>query len=322
MCPREMLKVSMPKHTPRRADAPGRPSRHNPNAPQTFELVELGWILKALGGIFALALLCGYITLCVVYSRTQWQLVLHPSREVTTTPASLGLNFIEDHIDHDPEAFDAPRMYGWDVPGDSPSQPTVLLLHSGDGSISDTVPIVRTLHDAHLNVFVFDYRGYGLSGGQHPTEATMEADAESAFSYLTAARGVPASSIIAYGSGVGGSLAVRLCAEHPQIAALILDHPDGDLKARALADSRSNLLPVRWLFAQDFPLAKPLQILSTPKLLISPPTVAPPPQLAYATNPKMTVELPSTDTTALHQALTRFLSTYVTHPPATLRPNP
>ena len=320
MCPREMLKVSMPKHTPRRADAPGRPSRHNPNAPQTFELVELGWILKALGGIFALALLCGYITLCVVYSRTQWQLVLHPSRAVTTTPAAVGLPFTEVHFGMDDSG--QPQLDGWWIPGDAPTDPVVILLHNGDSTIGDTLPIAQSLHNARLNVLLFDYRGYGLSGGQHPTEATMEADAESAFSYLTAARGVPASSIIAYGSGVGGSLAVRLCAEHPQIAALILDHPDGDLKARALADSRSNLLPVRWLFAQDFPLAKPLQILSTPKLLISPPTVAPPPQLAYATNPKMTVELPSTDTTALHQALTRFLSTYVTHPPATLRPNP
>jgi hypothetical protein len=256
----------------------------------------------------------------VVYSRTQWQLVLHPSRAVTTTPAAVGLPFTEVHFGMDDSG--QPQLDGWWIPGDAPTDPVVILLHNGDSTIGDTLPIAQSLHNARLNVLLFDYRGYGLSGGQHPTEATMEADAESAFSYLTAARGVPASSIIAYGSGVGGSLAVRLCAEHPQIAALILDHPDGDLKARALADSRSNLLPVRWLFAQDFPLAKPLQILSTPKLLISPPTVAPPPQLAYATNPKMTVELPSTDTAALHQALTRFLSTYVTHPPATLRPNP
>jgi len=323
MCPREMLKVSMPKHTPRRADAPGRPSRHNPNAPQTFELVELGWILKALGGIFALALLCGYITLCVVYSRTQWQLVLHPSREVTTTPASLGLNFIEDPIDHDPEAFDAPRMYGWDVPGDSPSQPTVLLLHSGDGSISDTVPIVRTLHDAHLNVFVFDYRGYGLSGGQHPTEATMEADADAAFTYLTSTRNIPAASIIIYGTGLGGSLAVRLCAEHPQIAALILDHPDGDLRARAEADSRSSLLPVRWLFTQDFPLSGPLHTLPTPKLVLASTDQKYVPDFHQAADPKMVVWFDSESSfTTIPEDIRRFLDSYVSRPPATLTPNP
>jgi hypothetical protein len=317
-----MLKVSMPKHTPRRADAPGRPSRHNPHAPQTFELVELRWILQALGGVFAFALLCGYITLCVVYSRTQWQLVLHPSRAVTTTPASVGLPFTEVHFGMDNSG--QPQLDGWWIPGDAPTDPTVILLHNGGSTIGDTLPIVRNLHDARLNVLLFDYRGYGLSGGQHPTEATMEADADAAFTYLTSTRNISAGNIIAYGNGVGGSLAVRLCAEHPQIAALILESPEGDLKARALTDSRSSLLPVRWLFTQDFPLAAPLQTLSTPKLLISY-SVQPAPApdvFQRASDPKMTVELPVSPASSIHESLTRFLGTYVTRPPATLSPNP
>jgi pimeloyl-ACP methyl ester carboxylesterase len=317
-----MLKVPMPKHTNRRSATPGRPSRHNPQAPQAFELVELGWILKALGGIFALALLCGYITLCVVYSRTQWQLVLHPSRAVTTTPAAVGLPFTEIHFGVDDSG--QTQLDGWWIPSDAPSDPVAILLHNGDSTISDALPIAQSLHSARLSVLLFDYRGYGLSGGQHPTEATMEADAESAYSFITATRGIPASSIIAYGNGVGGSLAVRLCAEHPQIAALILEAPDGDLKARAEADSRSRLLPVSLLFHEDFPLAEPLRTLATPKLLISysvQPASAPE-VFQRAADPKMTVELPVSPASSIHESLIRFLGTYVTRPPSTLTPNP
>ena len=314
--------MPMPKSNHRRTDAPGRPSRHNPNAPQTFELVELGWILKALAGIFALALVCGYITLCVVYSRTQWQLVLHPSRIIATTPAAVGLPFTEVRFGVDDSG--QPLLDGWWVPGDSPSDPVVILLHKGDSDIGDALPIAQSLHNARLNVLLFDYRGYGLSGGQHPTEATMEADTDSALTYLTGTRGIPASSIIAYGNGVGGSLAVRLCTEHPQIAALILEAPDGDFRARAQADDRSRLFPVSLLFHEDFPLAEPLRTLPTPKLLISySAQPAPAPEVFQrASDPKMTVELPVSPASSIHESLSRFLSSYITRPPASLSPNP
>ena len=311
---------------PRRKPPPARASAHSPQAPHTFELVELRWILKALAAVIALALVCGYITLCVVYSRTQWQLVLHPSREVAKTPASLGLAFTEVHFGVDSSG--QPQLDGWWIPGDLPpsdlAATTVLMLHNGDGSMSDALPQARILHNAHLNVLLFDYRGFGRSGGAHPTEATMEADAESAFTYLTSTRNLSASSIIAYGNGVGGSLVVKLCAEHTQIAALILEAPDGDFRARAESDSRSRIIPVSLLFHEDFPLAEPLHTLTTPKLLITYSVQpAPAPQVfQHAADPKMTVELPVSPTSSIHESLSRFLSSYITRPPATLSPNP
>lgn len=309
---------------PRRKPPPARASAHSPQAPHTFELVELRWILKALAAVIALALVCGYITLCVVYSRTQWQLVLHPSREVAKTPASLGLAFTEVHFGVDSSG--QPQLDGWWIPGDLPpsdlAATTVLMLHNGDGSMSDALPQAQALHNARLNVLLFDYRGYGHSGGNHPTEATMESDADAALTYLTATRGIAPGSIVVYGSGVGSSLAVRLCAEHPQIAALVLDQPDGDLRDRALADSRSGFIPARLLFTQEFPLAAPLRTLTTPKLLISYTGGQAPPELQHAADPKMTVELPASDPTALQQALRRFLGIYVPHPPQSLTPNP
>jgi hypothetical protein len=255
-----------------------------------IELVEAGWILKALGGVLAVALLCAFATICILFSHSQWQIVLHPSRAVATTPASLGLNFTEVHFGVDVTA--QPQLDGWWIPSDNPAATTALLLHSGDGSISAALPAAHTLHDAHLNVLLFDYRGYGHSTGQHPTEASMEADADTALTYLTSTRSIPTSSIVVYGAGVGGSLAVRLCAEHHDLPALILQSPDGDFESRARHDVRSSLVPVSLFFTQKFPLAAPLHTLTTPRLLIS----------------------TATDPATLHQTLTHFLSTYLQRP--------
>ena len=299
-------------------------ARFDPNRgskpPEMIDLVDGGWVLKALGGMFALALVLSYITLCVLFHYNQWQLVLKPSRSVATTPDAVGLPYTEVHFGVD--AAGQPQLDGWWIPGDSPADPTVLLLHSGDGSMSDAASQAKNLHDARLNVLLFDYRGYGRSSGQHPTEATMEADAETAFTYLTTLRGVPAASVIPYGTGAGASLAVKLSANHSQIPGLILESPSGDFLTQAKADARAHLVPVSLLFDQKFPLADPLHTLGTPKLLISYSAAgaAPPVIFQRAANPKMTVELPAAGPST-SESISRFIGAYVPHPPALLIPN-
>ena len=303
-----------PKRT--RQQARLDPQRSAP--PEMIDLVDPRWVLKALAGLLAIALVCAYVTLCGVFAHTQWRLFLHPSRTVSATPGNVGLPFTEVRFGVD--ATGQPQLFGWWIPAQNSSSPTVVFLHSGEGSLANALPAARTLHDARLNVLLFDYRGYGRSGGQHPTEALMQADAESALRYLTEARSPPPHPIPVYGAGVGGSLAVRLCAEHSAIPALILDTPDGDFASRAVREVHSRLFPVSLLFNQTFPVADPLHTLATPKLLISRTTGPAPVEFERAADPKTTLELPTGDTTALIAGLDRFLGAYVQRPPPELTP--
>jgi uncharacterized protein len=258
-------------------------------------LVEVAWVLKALAAVVLVALLCAYTTLCVLFSHGQWQLVLHPSRTVAATPASLNLPFTEVHFGVDETGL--PQLTGWWIPADVTTTNTALILHAADGSVADALPSAQLLHAQHLNVLLFDYRGYGQSLGQHPTQSSMQSDAADALTYLTTTRNLPAASIVLYGTGLGASLAVHLCAQNPTLPALILQSPDGDLTDRASRDPRSKIVPFNFLFNQTFPLSEPLQHLPTPKLLLPTPP-----------NPA---------------ALALFLSTHLPHPnPCSLVPNP
>lgn len=282
-----------------------------PQSSSSPELIDPRWLLKALAIVIVAALLCAWGTLCLLYYQGQWQIVLHPSRTVAATPASLGLNFTELHFDDD--ATGQPQLDGWLIPEATSSAPTVLFLHSADGSIADDLPRALTLHNAGLNVLLFDYRGYGRSTGKHPTESSMQEDAAAALNYLVSTRHVAAQDIILYGNGVGCSLAAQLAAAHPSVPAIILDAPDGDLLSRAAHDPRSALVPARILFNQIFPLAEPLRALATPKLLISYMDAAPPAAtLVNAANPKVTLELPSPNALPLVAAIRRFVDQYVT----------
>ncbi|WP_433983175.1 alpha/beta hydrolase [Tunturiibacter empetritectus] len=198
---------------------------------------------------------------------------------------------------------------------------TIFFLPGADGSLADSIATLAALHNVGLNVFAFDYRGYGQSATTRPNQQNMAHDADSAWQYLTNSRAIPAQQIIPYGTGVGASLAAQLAANHTTIPALILDAPHADLLPIAQRDPRARLLPVRLLFHEQFPLAAPLSTLKTPKLLLSR-SNSPDQSFRTAADPKLTVELPSPELPKPElpspdrlyaQSITRFLDQYVAH---------
>ena len=52
----------------------------------TPEAVHPLWLVKALAAVLLAAVLCGYLTLCLLFYQGQWQLVLHPSRDTSIHP--------------------------------------------------------------------------------------------------------------------------------------------------------------------------------------------------------------------------------------------
>ena len=246
------------------------PPPHSQYGTKSFDPIDPRWLLNALGTMIVFAIFCAWLLVCFVFTRTQWQYVLHPSRTISSAPAG---NF--DEVRFGPDSSGQPQLDGWWIPGDSASAPTVLILHSGDGSMSDALPQATTLHDANLNVLLFDYRGYGRSLGQHPTQQLMQTDAASALTYLTGSRHIPAANILIYGIGAGASLAIQLCAEHKELPALILDAPAGDFRQHMIDNKQAKAVPVQILFTQDFPLTTPLSKLQTPKLLVTPTDATP-----------------------------------------------
>ena len=290
------------------------------------ETVDPRWLLWAALAVVLLAAVCAYITLCTLFWKTQWQLVLHPSRTLQHTPADAHLPFQEVHFSPGPDG--QPQLVGWWIPADglddraNPTEPTALLLHGGEGSMADSLPLAEALHTVHLNVLLFDYRGFGPSTGAHPAQFTMQQDAEAALDFLQTSRHLAPSTLIPVGEGLGASLAVRLAAEHHDLPAVILRSPRGDFEEEAQAASRSRLVPFKLLFHENFPLADPLHQLATPKLILSENHGQPSVIAQRAADPKMTVEGLSSDPAALTTSLQRFLDTYVQRPPQELQTAP
>lgn len=275
--------------------------------PVPSDVVDPIWLLKALAGTVIVASICGYLTFCFLFYQGQWQLILRPTRASNNPSTVAGAPYQIVHFGPDESAI--PQLVGWWIPSTSEgpyARRTILFLAGSEGSIADAIPTLSALHNMGINVFAFDYRGYGQSAQTHPNQKNMARDAESAWKYLTTSRTIASQQIIPYGCGVGASLAVSLAQNHSEIPAIILDAPRGDLLDAAIRDRRSHLLPVRLLFHERFPLAEPLSKLRTPKLLLSRAS-SPDDAFRSAAAPKLTVELPTPSNLPYFQSLTRFL---------------
>jgi pimeloyl-ACP methyl ester carboxylesterase len=250
------------KHTP-------PPGWKNPLAPQQ-PLASGRWLLGAVAATLGLAALCVYITFCLLFWQGQWQLVFQPSRIITTTPASAGIPF--DQVSFDATETGVLQLSGWWIPAEHNAPfaaDTLLLLHDGAGSLSDTVPNLVALHSLGINIFAFDYRGFGKSVNIHPSEASTYEDADAAWRYLTETRHLAPSSIVLYGVGLGATIAADTARRHPQAPALVLQDPQPPTLTKLKFDAHTRLLPVRLLFHDRFDLAKTLAEVHTPKLVLS-----------------------------------------------------
>jgi pimeloyl-ACP methyl ester carboxylesterase len=298
----------MPRPTP-------KPNKRTPPQPAPPDVVSPIWLAKAIVLAILAALLCGYFTFWLLFYQGQWQLVLHPIGTVSSPASIAGIPY--DLIRFGPDESANPQLTGWwipSAPGGRYAHITILFLPDGNGSLADSIPTLASLHNIGLNVFAFDYRGYGQSAVTRPNQQSMTRDADSAWQYLTTSRHLPALRIVPYGTGVGASLATRLAISNSAIPALILDSPRADLLDAARRDPRSTLIPVRLLFHERFPLAEPLSTLRTPKLLLSRAT-APDKSFVTASDPKLTVELASPSPVLYNESVVRFLDQHLSPAP-------
>jgi uncharacterized protein len=309
---KSIQKPQMPRPsttTPTKTTA--KPNKRAASQPVPSDVVSPIWLVKAIALTILAALFCGYLTLCLLFYQGQWQFVLHPTRTSASPTSIAGIPY--ELIRLGPDESATPQLTGWWIPSDPGGRYahiTILFLPDGNGSLTDSIPTLASLHNLGINVFAFDYRGYGQSAATRPSQQNMSHDTDSAWQYLTTSRAIPAQHIIPYGTGVGASLATRLAVTRATIPALILDAPRADLLDVAMRDPRATLIPVRLLFHERFPLNEPLSTLRTPKLLLSR-TTSLDQTFRTASDPKLTVELTSPSAVLYNQTLTRFLDQYV-----------
>jgi uncharacterized protein len=145
----------------------------------------------------------------------------------------------------------------------------VLYLHGNGLNVGANVEHANRFHRLGLSVFLIDYRGYGKSQGEFPTESQVYEDAELAWDYLVKQRGLNPKQIYIYGHSLGGAIAIDLAVRHPEAAGLIVE--GSFTSARAMVDFQSGvyrMFPIDLLLTQRFDSLAKVDRLQMPVLFI------------------------------------------------------
>lgn len=188
----------------------------------------------------------------------EWSNAFHPSRRMEGDPSAVGLAF-EDVVFF---ASDGTRLHGWWIPHPE-ARGAVLYCHGNAGNISTRLQVASGLHALGVNVFLFDYRGYGHSRGI-PSESGLLKDTEAAYEVVRARYDVEDPPVIVYGASLGGAPATVLAASRP-VRGLVLE--GAFTSAIDVGERWFPWLPVRAIARYRFDALSPMMGLRLPKLI-------------------------------------------------------
>lgn len=200
-----------------------------------------------------------YVAIIALLYIFQSSFVYYPERTFMGDPSRIGLEYETVYF----EASDGVELSGWFIPNEN-DRGVILFCHGNAGNISHRLDSIEIFHQLGLEIFIFDYRGYGQSEG-NPSEQGTYRDAEAAWRYLIEQRQVNPNEIIIFGRSLGGGVASWL-AQSYQPGALILESTF--LSLPDIAATIYPYFPVRLLLRFEYDTGEHLRSVNCPVLIV------------------------------------------------------
>jgi pimeloyl-ACP methyl ester carboxylesterase len=143
-----------------------------------------------------------YVGLCVA-ARVLYPRILFPAPRVDRAPHEAEARLVELAQD---DGGGATRAVYLPAP---PGGRTVVMFHGNGETMFDGLTLAEVMMSKGMGAMLVEYRGYGLTYGEPPTEASLYADGEAAMKYLARA-GVSNDRIAVWGFSLGTSIASEM----------------------------------------------------------------------------------------------------------------
>lgn len=198
------------------------------------------------------------ITLLVAFFRYfEKKTIYFPMKAIERTPKDAGAEYSDVYF----KTNDGVTLNGWFVPR-AGSSAYLLFCHGNAGNISHRIEIIDIFSKMGMNVFIFDYRGYGRSQGS-PSEKGLYRDAAAAYDYLIS-KGAAKEKIVIYGESLGGAAAIDLAAG---LSAGALITEGAFTSAADVAGEVYPFLPLKFIVSARYDNITKIKNVKIPKLI-------------------------------------------------------
>lgn len=135
------------------------------------------------------------------------------------TPANLGLSYEDVYF----ESLDGTKLHGWFIRSLEKAKGTVIHVHGNAGKLENHLDFVYWLAEDGYNIFMFDYRGYGLSEVKRQTPKALMEDTKAAIAYVRGRKQRDKLFIFAQSLGGNNAIAAIASGQRRGIKAVLID---------------------------------------------------------------------------------------------------
>lgn len=149
------------------------------------------------------------------------KLFYFPTHDEPATPKKWGYDY--ENINF--RSGDGTALHGWFIPSAKrSSKGTIVFSHGNTGSMGWHLGFILWLVEAGYNVMMYDYRGFGTSGGEVNRRGMID-DVKACFSYVKKRSDVDPQRLVSFGHSLGGSQSITALGESPVngLRAIIID---------------------------------------------------------------------------------------------------
>jgi len=196
---------------------------------------------------------------CIFYTKIESFFIFYPDRSSDFSPEDYGLNYQDVYF----EAGEG-QLHGWFFPIEQ-GRHVILFCHGNAGNITHRLENVKLLLEKGLQVFIFDYRGYGRSSKGRNSEKEIYEDAGAAYDWLIQEKGIMPGDIILFGRSLGGAAAISLALSR-QIKFLIIESVF--TSTRDIAKTMPLFFLLSPILPRNYNNLEKIKDIRTPKLII------------------------------------------------------
>jgi uncharacterized protein len=218
------------------------------------------WAIAAATAVMALSAGCSSL------EARQRQIIFSPSAGSSAWGAAQTKDMQHEWIEHHSAESQADvKLHALWHPSENAKAPVMLYLHGARRTVEASAFRIRRMRDLGFSVLAVDYRGFGQSTNELPSEAAVVEDARAAWDWL--ARKYPQQPRYIFGHSLGGAIAVQLACGVDDASGLIVEGTFTSIPD-VFRSFKWGWLPVTGLITQRFDSAEQIARVKVPVLVV------------------------------------------------------
>ncbi len=214
-----------------------------------------------LAGFVTAALLTG----CATLNEKQGQWIFSPTDRTWGNVAEVAAGMSEAWVTFDSRLTGKLTQLHLLIDKAGPDRPVLLYLHGARWNVTGSAMRIERMRALGFTVVAVDYRGFGKSDADTPSEEKAYEDAQAAWQWV--ATTYPRQPRYIFGHSLGGAIAIELATRVKDESGTIVEGTFTSIPD-VFSSLRWGWLPVRWMISQRFDSEKKVARIGSPILVV------------------------------------------------------